>query len=128
MEKNDPVNQSEKKKRPVIDETFCLGCGVCALKCDYDAVGLIKRDQRVLHPETTFERLIMQCLEKGTLQNQLFDNPGRLTHKIMRSVLGGFLNLPPVKQKLMRDETRSTFLDFMKKGARLRGYGWITKV
>jgi ferredoxin len=67
--------ESKKKKNPVIDKEICLGCGVCALKCDTKGVELVKRGKRVITPETTFERVILQALEKGTLQNQLFDNP-----------------------------------------------------
>jgi len=59
--------------RPLVDRTLCIGCGVCSLKCKSGAMKLHKRAQRVLHPETTFERIILQCLERGTLQNQLFD-------------------------------------------------------
>jgi len=47
---------------------------------------------------TTFERIILQCLERGTLQNQLFDNPASLTHAFARACLGGFLRLTPVKR------------------------------
>ena len=77
-----------------------------------------QREKRVIHPETTFERVILQCLERGTLQNQLFDDPRRLTHKAMRGIVGGFLRLPPVKRALMSDTLRSRFLSAMAAGAR----------
>jgi len=64
----------------------------------------------VIHPETTFERVILQCLERGTLQNQLFDEPDRVSHKVMRGIVGGFLRLSPVKRALMSDALRSRFL------------------
>ena len=102
---------------PKIDESLCIGCGVCGLKCTTGALKLIKRKQRVLHPETTFERVILQCLERGTLQNQMFSNPQSITHRFMRGFVGGFLKLPPVKKALMSDGLRSTFLAVMKKGA-----------
>ena len=70
----------------------------------------------MLHPESTFERVILQCLEKGTLQNQLFDNPRSITHGVMRSIMGGFLQLPPVKKALMSDTLRSTFLNALISG------------
>ncbi len=53
-----------------------------------------KREQRVFHPETTFERLMLQCLEKGALQNQVFDDPGRIDQKFMRAFVGAFLRPP----------------------------------
>jgi len=103
--------------RPRVNERFCLGCGVCAVKCTTGAMRLKKRPQRVLHPETTFERVVLQCLDLGTLQNQLFDDPGRLTHQFMRGFLGAVLRLPPVKKALISDLLRSRFLAAMKAGA-----------
>ena len=102
---------------PQIDESTCIGCGVCGLKCTTGALKLVKRKQRVLHPETMFERVILQCLERGTLQNQMFSNPQSITHRFLRGFVGGFLKLPPVKKALMSDALRSSFLAVIRKGA-----------
>jgi ferredoxin len=96
--------------RPQVDEARCLGCGVCTLTCRPGAMTLQRRAQRVLHPETAFERVILQCLERGTLQNQLFDDPGSKTQAFLRGLVGGFLKLEPVKRALMSDALRSRFL------------------
>jgi ferredoxin len=120
--------QTKKKKDPVIDASICLGCGVCALSCNKGAVTLTRREKRVLHPETTFERVILQTLEKGTLQNQIFDNPQSVTQKFMRGFVGGFLRLPPVKATLMSDMFRSSFLNAMANGLQKQGKGWITEM
>ncbi len=98
-----------------IDETICLGCGVCALKCRTEALAMDKRKQRVIHPEDSFERVILQSLERGTLQNLIFDNPNSKSENFMRSVLGGFLKLPVVKKGLMGDKLRSRFLETLRK-------------
>ena len=79
------------------------------------------RAQRVMHPETTFERVLLQSLERGTLQNQLFDDPGSKTQDFLRAVVGGFLRLEPVKRALMSDMLRSRFLASMKGGASAQG-------
>ncbi len=117
----DPDPRFRKHGRPQVDESLCLGCGVCATRCKTGAMKLHKRPQRVLHPETTFERVILQCLERGTLQNQLFDDPGSKSQAFLRGVVGGFLRLPPVKQALMSDALRSRFLAAMKQGAARQG-------
>jgi len=120
--------QTKKRKDAVIDTSICLGCGVCALNCKNGSVTLSKREKRVLHPESTFERIILQSLERGTLQNQIFDNPQSITQKFMRGFVGGFLRLPPVKAALTSDLLRSSFLNVMVTGVRKQGKGWITEL
>ena len=118
----DPMEAGSKRMfKPVINEELCIGCGVCGLVCDPDAITMQKRERRVIHPETTFERVILQCLERGTLQNQLFDEPDRLSHKAMRGIVGGFLRLSPVKKALMSDALRSRFLAALSGGVAARG-------
>jgi hypothetical protein len=46
----------------------------------------------------------------------------------MRSFVGGFLKLPPVKRALMSDKLRSRFLDAMKEGVIKQGKGWVTEM
>jgi len=104
-------------KVATVDQSECIGCGVCALTCSTGSIKLIKRKQSVLHPETIFERLILASLERGTLQNQLFNDPQSISHKFLRGFIGGFLRIPPVKQALMSDLLRSRFLSVMKTGA-----------
>lgn len=119
---------SKKKKEPLIDTSICLGCGVCALRCKTKARTMVRRKKRVIHPETTFERVILQSLERGTLQNQIFDDPQRISHKFMRGFIGGFLRLPSVKRSLASDMLRSSFLGTMKKGITGQGKGWMTEL
>jgi hypothetical protein len=71
---------------------------------------------------------MLQCLERGTLQNQLFDNPQSITQKFMRGFIGGVLKLTPVKKALMSDMLRSRFLNSMKKGIIKQRRGWITEL
>lgn len=121
--------KTKKKIEPRINTDICIGCGVCSLQCDRtQALKLIKREKRVFHPENTFERVILQCLERGTLQNQIFTNPQNITQKIMRGVVGGFLRLNPVKKALMSDKLRSSFLSTMKKGAKIQGRDWLLEL
>jgi Pyruvate/2-oxoacid:ferredoxin oxidoreductase delta subunit len=123
------IEANNKKDRGVvIDESLCLGCGVCVTKCKTGALTMVKRKQRVLHPETTFEKAILKNLESGTLQDQLFTNPKSISQKALRAILGGFLRLSPVKRALMGDTMRSSFLKVLKKGANLQGKGWLTEL
>jgi len=96
---------------------FCLGCGVCALQCPSGALRLHPRKQQVYHPEDSFERVLMQSLERNSLQALIFDNPMSRTHQFMRGLVGGFLKLPLVKQTLMSETVRSRFLATLRKTA-----------
>lgn len=122
----DSHDQEKRKKRiPDINEAICIGCGVCSLKCvKTGSLKLVKRRERVIHPETTFERVILQCLERGTLQNQIFGNPDKISLKMMKGILGGFLRLSAVKRALISDGLRSRFLDGIKKAALKQGKGY----
>jgi ferredoxin len=125
----DASNPEGKRKRDArVDKSICIGCGVCALKCLTKACRLTKRKKRVIHPETTFERLMLQCLEKGTLHNQLFANPQGIGEKFMSAFVGGFLRLPPVKKALLGDKLRSKFLDAMKDGVKKQGKEWLLEI
>jgi ferredoxin len=123
-----PVEGSDRKrkKEPKVDESTCLGCGVCALKCKKEAIDLVRGTRRAIFPETTFERVLLQCLEKGTLQYQIFDNPNSLTHRFLQVFFGAFLSLSPTRKVLMSEMFRSSFLHMMQKGARIKGKGFVT--
>jgi len=111
-----------------IDESLCVGCGICVTKCNFGALHMDKRKQRVLHPESTFEKAIIKSIQKGNLQEQLFTDPHRISQKFLRGVLGGFLRLNPVKRALMSDMLRSRFFNLLRKGATMQGKGWLTEL
>jgi ferredoxin len=113
-------------KIPIVDESFCLGCGVCATRCPTGAMRLKPRESgasKVIHPYDVFERIILRSLENGTLQNQIFTEPGNLSQKFLRGVVGGFLRLPPVKGALMSDALRSRFLGALAAAREARSAG-----
>jgi ferredoxin len=126
-----PLENGDKRKKmkPVIDENFCIGCGVCSLSCsETGSIKLSKREKRVIHPENTFERIILQSLERGTLKNQLFGNPKSISQKFLKGFIGGFLSLSPVKKALISDKFRSSFLDTMKKGVIKKNRGFVLEL
>ncbi|NLW80173.1 MAG: 4Fe-4S binding protein [Desulfovibrionales bacterium] len=93
----------------------CLGCGACALKCPTGALKLHPRPQQVFHPEDSFERVMLQALERDTFQTFLFDNPQSRTQEFMRALVGGFLKLPPVKRALLGEKLHSRFLTALRR-------------
>ena len=69
---NDPHKPRARAAR--LDESVCLGCGVCVGECSHDALKLESRSQRVLTPLDTTHRVVMMAIERGTLQHLIFDN------------------------------------------------------
>jgi ferredoxin len=105
-----PAGGGTRGRQPSVDASFCIGCGVCGLACKSRAMRLVPRAQRVILPENTVERVILQALERGTLQNFIVDNPNLASTKFLRALFGAFLSLPPVKRIMMSDGFRSRFL------------------
>ena len=104
---------SMQKKRPVIDESICLGCGVCARNCPKKAITLQRRPIEVITPVNSTHRFVLQAIEKGTLQNLVFDNQAFANHRAMAAVFGTILRLPPLKQALASKQFKSVYLDHL---------------
>jgi len=77
----DPHKPKRKKAR--IDESLCLGCGVCVRTCPNSGISLRARKQRVLTPVTTAHRAVLMAIERGQLQNLIFDNQAQANHRAM---------------------------------------------
>ncbi|GAB1409951.1 4Fe-4S binding protein [Desulfovibrionales bacterium] len=106
-------SDAEAKKKAQIG-SLCLGCGVCALRCPTRAITLMPRNHHVLHPEDSFERVMLQALERDTIQTFFFDNPQSATQAFFRALVGGFLKLPPVKRLVWSTKLRSRFLSALR--------------
>lgn len=99
------------RKQPVIDTDICLGCGVCARNCPTGAIELERRPVQVITPVNSTHRFVLQAIEKGTLQNLVFDNQAFANHRAMAAVFGAILKLPPLKQALASRQFKSVYLD-----------------
>ena len=102
---------SIKDKKPVIDESICLGCGVCARNCPKKTITLQRRPRQVITPVNSTHRFVLQAIEKGTLQNLVFDNRAFANHRALAAVFGAILQLPPMKQALASQQFKSVYLD-----------------
>ena len=102
---------SMKEKRPVVDRDICLGCGVCARNCPTKAIVLKRRPVQVITPVNSTHRFVLQAIEKGTLQNLIFDNQAFASHRAMAAVFGTILKLPPLKQAMASKQFKSVYLD-----------------
>ncbi|MBR7044939.1 MAG: 4Fe-4S binding protein [Lachnospiraceae bacterium] len=102
---------SMKDKKPVVDKSICLGCGVCARNCPKKTIILERRPVQVITPVNSTHRFVLQAIEKGTLQNLVFDNQAFANHRALAAVFGAILRLPPMKQALASRQFKSVYLD-----------------
>jgi len=104
-------NGAKTKKHAVVNTEICLGCGVCARNCPVKAIELERRPVQVITPVNSTHRFVLQAIEKGTLQNLIFDNQAFASHRAMAAVFGVILRLPPMKQALASRQFKSVYLD-----------------
>ncbi len=100
-----------KKKKAEVDTEICLGCGVCARNCLVKAIEMERRPVQVITPVNSTHRFVLQAIEKGTLQNLVFDNQAFANHRAMAAVFDTILKLPPMKQALASKQFKSVYLD-----------------
>jgi Pyruvate/2-oxoacid:ferredoxin oxidoreductase delta subunit len=107
---NDPANPGRKVAR--VDNERCLGCGLCVRVCPAEeALTLKRRAKRVLTPLNGAHRAVVMALERGKLQNLLFDNQLLKSHRALAAIFGVILKLPPLKQALATDQVKSRYLE-----------------
>ena len=99
------------EKKAVVNEELCLGCGVCARNCPTKAILLTKRPVQIITPVNSTHRFILQAIEKGTLQNLVFDDEAFANHRAMAALFSVILDLPPLKQALASKQFKSIYLD-----------------
>jgi ferredoxin len=106
---NDP--HRPKRTKAVLNEEICLGCGLCVRACRDDALKLAPREQRVITPLNSTHRAVVMAIERGRLQNLIFDNQALASHRAMAAILGVILKLPPLKQAMASRQMKSRYLE-----------------
>ena len=106
---NDPNRPKMKKAK--VDEELCLGCGVCLRTCSQEGLTLRSRPERVITPLNSTHRIIMMAIERGDLQNLIFDNRVLWNHRALAAVLGVILRLPPLKQAMATEQFKSRYVE-----------------
>jgi ferredoxin len=106
---NDPAKP--KKKKASLNTEICLGCGLCVKVCDKDLIRLKNRGERVITPLNGTHKAVVMAIERGKLQNLIFDNQVLWSHRALAAVLGVILKLPPVKQMIASRQVKSRYLE-----------------
>ena len=74
-----------------VDEDRCLGCGVCVRNCHKKSITLRKRKENIITPANSVHRAVLMAIEKGQLQNLIFDNEALKSHRAMGAILSSIL-------------------------------------
>ncbi|MDH3998205.1 MAG: 4Fe-4S dicluster domain-containing protein [Desulfuromonadales bacterium] len=93
-----------------IDDELCLGCGVCIRNCNHNALSMQPRAKRVITPVNSTHKAVLMAIERGKLQNLIFDNQVLWSRRALAAMLGVILKLPPVKQALASEQIGSRYL------------------
>ena len=108
---NDPDNPNLKVAK--VNEDLCLGCAVCVRACSQKSIVLKSRPVKVLTPLNGVHRAVVMAIERGKLQNLIFDNQVLWSHRALAGVLGVILKLPPIKQVLASRQIKSRYLEHL---------------
>ncbi len=100
-----------KMKKAKVNEALCLGCGICVRNCTQACLHLKSRPVRVITPLDGTHKAVVMAIERGKLQNLIFDNQVLLSHRALAGVLGVILRLPPMKQILASQQVKSHYLE-----------------
>lgn len=104
------VTNAKVIKKATLDEEVCLGCGVCVRCCNRGSINLKHKDKRVITPVNSLHRIVMSSIERGRLQNLIFDNQAHYSHRAMAAILGAILKMPPIKQIMASEQMKSNYL------------------
>ncbi len=98
-----------KMKMARLNEDICLGCGLCVKVCDKDTITLKPRGKRIITPTNGVQKAVIMAIERGKLQNLIFDNRVLWSHRALSAVLGSILKLSPVKKALAKQQLKSAY-------------------
>jgi Pyruvate/2-oxoacid:ferredoxin oxidoreductase delta subunit len=107
------ANDPHRPKRTVarLDVDRCLGCGVCIRACREGALSLAERGARRLTPLNGAHKAVLMAIERGKLQDLVFDNRLLWSHRALAAFFGAILKLPPVKRLAATEQVRSRYLE-----------------
>ncbi len=107
------ANDPNKPKRRIarLNDEICLGCGICVRECKDECIKLNPRDERVITPVNGAHKVVAMAIERGNLQDIIFDNRVLFSHRALAAVFGVIFRLPPVKKVMANKQLQSRYLE-----------------
>ena len=84
---------------------------MCVPACPERGLQLRARAERVITPVDSVHRTVVMAIERGKLQDLVFDNRTLASHRAMAAVLGVILRLAPIKRAMASRQMKSRYLE-----------------
>jgi hypothetical protein len=79
--------------------------------CSKKAIGLKKRKEEIITPVNSVHRIVLMAIERGKLEELIFNNQAFGSHRAMAAVISAILKMPPIKQVMASKQMKSRYLD-----------------
>jgi len=99
-------------------EEKCLGCGVCIPSCTFKAMQMSPREKRVFTPYDVIDKTIAMAIERGKLTELIFDNPEKLSTRMLARTLHMIEKSQPYKALTAIRPLKSHYLKMLVSFAR----------
>ncbi len=106
------------RKRALLDETLCLGCGACCSACKAGGASMKHRLQKTYTPETIFDKIVAMAIERGKLAELIFENPEKLSHRALGRIISIVEQSSTFKAAMAIKPLHSIFLNTLVRGAK----------
>lgn len=103
--------QRPRRRQATLIEAQCLGCGLCARACPRQRIHMAARPKRVITPLNGSHRAVVMAIERGKLQNLIFDNQILFSHRALAALFGAILRLPPIQRAMASQQVKSRYLE-----------------
>ncbi|MBS3113377.1 4Fe-4S binding protein [Candidatus Woesearchaeota archaeon] len=104
------LNIINGKKRARVDPVKCIGCGICGRFCPQKSIKLYRKKKLYPVPKDTFERIVLEAINQGKLQNYLYDNFSSMNNQVIRKFLDIIIHLPPAERLAADQQLQSRFI------------------
>lgn len=101
------LETKDNVRKAFINNELCLGCGICFRFCPKHALHLQPRPKKIITPEITMEKILIMAIERGKLQDMMFNDVHSWTHRFLRIITKPLLRTNWMRKFLLKENTRA---------------------